>query len=210
MLSFPTTAYVGRLMPKEAFYKNLTLSRDVREKFVSDIKRIVLEYKLTPDTINVEPGDEVDEILVLTMELKNHDLDYRIVEQIARQNPHQLLFLIKYLNKGQLALYLHKLYKTEWLPLEHLQLEARGFTLDKIWEGFIEQIALESAEGELKNSELPIEERLKKQEIILRMQKEIDRLDRLSRNEKQPKKRFELFTQLQVLQKRLYQVQNGQ
>lgn len=203
MLSFPTTAYVGRLMPKEAFYKNLTLRREIREGFVSDIKRIVLEYKLAPDTINVEPGDEMDEILVLAIELKKPDLDYRIVEHIARQNPHQLLFLIKYLNTAQLALYYHKLYKTEWLPFDDLHLEARGFTLDKIWEGFVEQIALDSAEYGLKNSDLPIEDRLKKQEIILRLQKEIDRLDRLSRNEKQPKKRFVLYTQLQVLKKQL-------
>ncbi len=203
MLGFPTTAYVGCLMPKESFYKNLTLSRDIREKFVSDIKRIVLEYKLAPDTINVEPGNEADEILVLAIELKKPDFDYRIVEHIARQNPHQLLFLIKYLDKGQLALYFHKLYKTEWLPIQDLYLESRGFTLDKIWEGFVEQIALEIKECGLHNSESPIEERLKKQEIILRLQKEIDRMDRLSRNEKQPKKRFELYTQLQLLKQTL-------
>lgn len=203
MLSFPTRAYVGRIMPKEAFYKNLTLSREVREKFVSDIKRIVLEYKLAPDTINVEPGNDVEEILCLVIELKKSNLDYRIVENIARQNPHQLLFLIKYADQGQLALYFHKLCKTEWLPLEELRLDTGGFTMDKIWEGFVEQIALGNAKGDIQNIELPIEERLKKQEIILRLQKEIDRLERLSRNEKQPKKRFELYTQLQGLKRQL-------
>ncbi len=203
MLSFPTRAYVGRIMPKEAFYKNLTLSREVREKFVSDIKRIVLEYKLAPDTINVEPGNDVEEILCLVIELKKSNLDYRIVENIARQNPHQLLFLIKYADQGQLALYFHKLCKTEWLPLEELRLDTGGFTMDKIWKGFVEQIALGNAKGDIQNIELPIEERLKKQEIILRLQKEIDRLERLSRNEKQPKKRFELYTQLQGLKRQL-------
>lgn len=203
MLSFPTRAYVGRIMPKEAFYKNLTLSREVREKFVSDIKRIVLEYKLAPDTINVEPGNDVEEILCLVIELKKSNLDYRIVENIARHNPHQLLFLIKYADQGQLALYFHKLCKTEWLPLEELRLDTGGFTMDKIWEGFVEQIALGNAKGDIQNIELPIEERLKKQEIILRLQKEIDRLERLSCNEKQPKKRFELYTQLQGLKRQL-------
>lgn len=53
MLTFPSTAAVGRIMPKEAFYKRLTLSREIRDNFVADVKRIVMEYKLAPDTINI-------------------------------------------------------------------------------------------------------------------------------------------------------------
>ena len=42
-----------------------------------------------------------------------------------------------------------------------------------------------------------------KQEFILNLQKEIDKLEKRSRKEKQPKKRFELFTQLQTVKKKL-------
>ena len=71
-----------------------------------------------------------------------------------------------------------------------------------VWEGFIEQIALQENVGPV-NDSLSIPEKLKKQDTILKLQKEIDKLERLSRNEKQPKKRFELFTQLQDLKKLL-------
>jgi hypothetical protein len=50
---------------------------------------------------------------------------------------------------------------------------------------------------------LSVPEKLKKQDTILKLQKEIEKLERLSRNEKQPKKRFELYTQLQGLKKKL-------
>ncbi len=209
MLTFPRKAAVGRVMPKEAFYKRLTLTSEIREKFVSDVKRIVMEYKLAPDTLNVEKGSEISEILVLSIEAKKKDIDYRIVENIARQNSHKLLFLIKFEDQGQLALYCRKLYKTSWLPLGSLKLDAKGFNLDSIWEGFIEQIALTNAECKMQNAELSIYERLKKQDTILKLQKEIDKLERLSRNEKQPKKRFELFTRLQGLRKTLLQMQNA-
>ncbi|MDD4591739.1 MAG: DUF4391 domain-containing protein [Parabacteroides sp.] len=80
-------------------------------------------------------------------------------------------------------------------------MDAKGLNLDSIWEGFIEQIALQ---GNVPVDErLSIPEKLKKQDTILKLQKEIDKLERLSRNEKQPKKRFELFTQLQGLKKEL-------
>jgi len=206
MLNFPAKASVGRNMPKEAFYKHLTLNSELREKFVSDVKRLVLEYKLSPDTLNIEKDGETTEILVLYIELKKQDLDYRIVETIARQNSHKLLFMLQYQEQGQLALYYGKLYKTEWKPITNLNLEARGLDLDSLWDGFIEQIALQNT---IVSScdRLTVDEKLKKQETILKMQKEIDKLERLSRSEKQPKKRFELFTHLQSLKKKLAEEQ---
>jgi hypothetical protein len=202
MLNFPAKALVGRNMPKEAFYKHLSLSSELREKFISDIKRIVLEYKLSPDTLNLEKNAETSEILVLSIELKKQEPDYRLVESIARQNAHKLLFLLKFQEQGQLALYYGKLYKTDWMPLKDLKLEARGFNLDSIWEGFIEQIALQENIVPSRNS-LTVDEKLKKQDTILKLKKEIDKLERLSRSEKQPKKRFELFARLQGLKKEL-------
>ncbi|MEQ8235200.1 MAG: DUF4391 domain-containing protein [Syntrophomonadaceae bacterium] len=195
-------------MPKEAFYKRLTLSAEIRDRFVADVKRIILEYKLAPGTINIEKGAEVSEILVLTIELKKRTIDYRIVENIARQNVHKLLFLIKAEDQGQLALYYNKLYKTAWMPLAELNLKAQGLNLDSIWEGFIEQIALQENAVPASNS-LSMPEKLKKQDAILKLQKEIKKIERLARNEIQPKKRFELFTQLQKLKKKLLEMQNG-
>jgi antitoxin component of RelBE/YafQ-DinJ toxin-antitoxin module len=199
VLTFPSRAAVGRIMPKEAFYKRLTLSSEIRDKFVADVKRIVMEYKLSPDTINIEKGAEVSEILVLSIELKKQEMDYRILENIARQNAHKLIFLLKFEDQGQLALYYSKLYKTSWMPPTDLKLDARGLNLDDIWNGFIERIAIQ--EDVPIDDRLSVPEKIKKQDTILKLQKEIEKLERLSRNEKQPKKRFELFTQLQALKK---------
>lgn len=200
MLNFPSKTVVGRIMPKEAFYKRLTLSSQIREKFVSDIKRIAMEYKLSADTLNLETDGDISEILVLSIELKKQSLDYRIIENIARQNVNKLLFLIKYEEQGQLAVYFGKLYKTNWKLLSDITLEAKGNNLDKIWEGFVEQIALQDDVVPNKKT-LSIAEKMKKQDIILKLLKEIDKLERLSRNEIQPKKRFELYTRLQGLKK---------
>lgn len=202
MLTFPQKAVVRRIMPKEAFYKHLNLSGEIRDKFISDVKRIVMEYKLASDTINIEAGEEISEILILSIELKKLDMDYRIIENIARQNAHKLLFLIKFEVQGQLALYYNKLYKTAWMPLTDLDLDVKGLNLDSIWEGFIEQIGLHEDIIPSCDS-LSVTDKLKKQDKILKLQREVEKLERLSRNEIQPKKRFELYTQLQELKKKL-------
>lgn len=201
MLNFPSKAAVGRIMPKEAFYKRLVLSSELRSKFVSDIKRITMEYKLSPETLNVENAGEISEILVLSIDLKKKDVDYRIIENIARQNAHKLLFLLKFGDEGQLALYYNKLYKTKWTPLTEINLVTNGLNIGDIWEGYIEQIAIQEEVNN--NEDISVDEKLMKQEVILNLQKEIDKLEKRSRKEKQPKKRFELFTQLQTVKKKL-------
>lgn len=202
MLAFPSKATVGRPMPKEAFYKNLTLKNDIRERFVSDIKRIVLEYKLAPDTLNVEKGEEVVEILVLSIELKQKEIDYRIVETIARQNAHKLIFLIKYQEETQLSLYYKKLYKSDWMSIQDVTLDVRGLNLDSIWSSFVEQIAVRQ-DIKITHENIDVSKILEQQEKVLKLQKEVDKLEKASRNERQPKKRFELYTKLQELKKML-------
>ena len=196
MIQFPSATAVGRILPKEAFYKRLPLSTELKEKFVTDVKRITLANSLTAATLNLMQGTEISEILVLVIDLKKQEFDGRIIENIARQNKHQLVFLLRYEGSAKLAVYYRKLYTTEWAPLDDLKLAATGFTLDDVWNGFLEQIAftkdiVHSDSGE------NINERLARQDAILKLQKEIDKQEKLARSEKQPKKKFELYQQLQ-------------
>ena len=200
MIAFPSTAHVGKTMPKEAFYRQLNLSPELKEKFVSDVRRITMEYALTAESINVDKSDELAEILVLTIQLKKQEFDNRIVEAIARQNKHKLVFLLAYEDQ-QLALYSSKLYKTLWMPAEDIKLEARGQSIPAIWEGFVEQIAL--TEEKPAAAPMSIEERLRRQEQIAKLRKDMEKLEAKTRKEIQPKKKFELYQQVQTLRKQL-------
>ena len=196
MIQFPSATVVGRVMPKEAFYKHLTLSSDLKEKFVSDVKRITISNSLTPATLNLEEGTEISEILVLTIDLKKQQFDGHIVESIARQNPHKLLFLLRFEDKAQLAVYYAKLYTTAWVLYEDITLTAKGFTLDAVWQCFLEQIALQ--DGLTKHSpDENINTKLQRQEMILKLQKEIEKLEKRTQSEFQPKKKFDFYQQLQ-------------
>jgi hypothetical protein len=208
MIHLPSATTVGRVLPKEAFYQHLTLSGDLKEKFVADIKRITLSNSLTAATLNLEAGDEINEILVLTVELKKQQFDGRIVENIARQNPHKLLFLLRFEDKAQLAVYYGKLYTTAWVPDDEITLQVKGFTLDAVWQGFLEQIALRDSLTEVLPGE-DFDTRLQRQERILKLQKEIEKLEKRTQSEVQPKKKFELYRQLQELNKKLEDIENA-
>ena len=52
-LFFPSATRVHRRMPKEAFYKRLTLTTALKEKFVSDVDRIFIENSLTMDNLRL-------------------------------------------------------------------------------------------------------------------------------------------------------------
>jgi len=191
MIAFPSTTYVGRVLPKEAFYQRLALNNELKGKFISDVQHITLQNSLTAATLRLEPCEQVTEILLLVIDLKRRDYDLRIIETIARQNPHKLVFFLRYEGKGQLAILYNKLYFLPWKPWDKLTLEARGFTLDEVWDGFLEQIAL--AEEKTSLSELPVEKRIARMEARRKLQKEIDKAEKLARAEKQPKKRFEMY-----------------
>lgn len=92
MIDFPGNTLVKRRLPKEAFYKHLPLSAALKSKFVSDVDCIILENSLTRKNLNLARDSEIKEIMLLSITLKKQNFDGKIVEAIARQNPHQLIF----------------------------------------------------------------------------------------------------------------------
>lgn len=208
MIDFPASTVVRRRLPKEAFYKHLPLSAALKAKFVSDVDRIVVENSLTKGNLNLAKESEIKEILLLSITLKKEDFDGKIVEAIARQNPHKLIFLLAYEDERQLAVYHSKLYRTDWLKDDELSLTLKGNTLDEIWDDLVRQIAI-SSEAVLQRKDQPIEEQLKDQDEIDRLGKLIKKTETAAWKEQQPKKRFELYSKLRDYQKQLEEITNG-
>ncbi len=202
MIDFPAATAVHRRMPKEAFYKHLPLTKPLKDKFISDVDRIFVENSLTKDNLNLTVDSEIKEILLLSISLKRQEFDAKIVEAIARQNPHKLVFQLVFEENCQLALYHGKLYRTVWMPSEGVSLSARGYSLSEIWDGLIEQIALYEERTETPAGR-SIDERLAVQERILKLEKLIEKTEAAAWKEQQPKKRFELYSRVQKYKKEL-------
>lgn len=209
MVDFPKSTIVHRRMPKEAFYKNLSLSAALKEKFVSDVDKIYVENSLTKENLNLAVESEIKEILLLSIELKRREFDAKVVEAIARQNPHRLIFILSYGHKRQLAIYCGKLYRSVWMNEDEVDLIAEGFSLDEIWKHLAEKIALRDERAD-RVSMLSLDERLALQEQIIKLEKQIEKTESAAWKEQQPKKRFELYSRVQAYKKELEELKNGQ
>ena len=207
MINLPASTTVHRRLPKEAFYKHLSLTTARKGKFVSDVESIFVENSLTSQTLNFHTESETKEILLLQVNLKKAEFDAKIIEAIARQNPHRLIFLLAYEDQRQLAVYYGKLYRTQWVPADTVNLTARGSTLDEVWNSFIEQTALQE-ERVRPSDKMSIDERLTLQDRILKLEKQIAKTEKAAWREQQPKKRFELYTKLQKYRQELNDIKS--
>ena len=208
MIEFPAATAVHRRLPKEAFYKHLPLTKILKEKFVSDVDRIVVENSFTKENLNLASDAEIKEIMLLSISLKNQEFDGKVIEAIARQNPHKLVFLLSFEDQQQLAIYHNKLYRTLWMGHDEIALKLQGYSLDEMWDSFIEQIALYEEHAE-QTEDLSIEDRLEIQDQILKLEKQIDKTENAMWKEQQPKKKFELHTRLREYQKKLEDLKHG-
>lgn len=194
MIDFPESTKTNRRIPKEAFYKHLSLSTALKSKFVSDISRIVAENSLTKENLNLVKDSGIKEILLLSIELKKQDYDQRIIEAIAKGNPHKLVFLMSYEDQKQLAVYYQKLYMTEWMPEAKVELHLSGDSLEDIWSGLVRQIAI-GPDTQI-SSKMSLDDQLMRQDEILQLQQQIKKLEKAAWGETQPKKKFDLYQDL--------------
>lgn len=208
MIEFPAATAVHRRLPKAAFYKHLSLTKILKEKFVSDVDRIMVENSFTKENLNLAADAEIKEIMLLSISLKSQEFDGKVIEAIARQNPHKLVFLLSFENQEQLAVYHNKLYRTLWMNHDEIALKLQGYSLDEIWDSFIEQIAPHE-ECAKQTEDLSIEDRLALQDQILKLEKQIDKTENAMWKEQQPKKKFELHSRLREYQKKLEDLKHG-
>ena len=208
MIDFPAATAVHRRLPKEAFYRHLPLTKMLKDKFVSDVDRIVVENSLTKENLNLTADSDIEEILLLSIALKKQEFDGKVIEAIARQNPHKLVFLLTFEDSRQLALYRGKLYRTRWMEASEVNLRPQGFSLAEIWDGFAEQIALYEERAQ-NSAALSVDERIARQEQIIKLEKLIEKTEAAAWKEQQPKKQFELYTRLRGYRKELEELKGG-
>lgn len=102
--------------------------------------------------------------------------------------------ILEYSGQVKLAVYHKKLMLTEWQSPENLSVELKGLDLDTVWENMIIQIGqIQLSDGNTLDEQIFLDEQKEK------LQKEITRLEKLARAEKQPKKKFELVQRIRKL-----------
>lgn len=211
MLGFPASTEFGKRIPKQKFYENLDVSPALRRVFVDQIRLVYWRNKLAASTLNIAAGEAVAEIEVFEVRLNDSQLDEAVLKQIDKEIPYHILFILTCDGKaqawigykeasasGKAAFKVNKYYHTDWMAEDGLKLRIDGLNMDAVWDNFIIQVGgVELEQGNSLDEQIAVDER--KEKLI----KEIEKLEKQARNEKQPNKKFELAQKAKALKKQL-------
>ena len=188
-------------IPKTAIFATFQMNPSEKAKINEDISRISITNEFSKTKINIEEGSEAKSFFVINIILKNKDFSNTTIMKIAKLIPQNILMVLNFEEEVKLAVYHTKLLQTEWMSKESCIIEVKGMNLDAVWENIIAGIG-----GLEQNSTSSIEEQLALKEKKEKLKKEIAKLEKQARAEKQPNKKFDLVKKIKNMEKELYQL----
>ncbi len=99
LFEYPASAAFGRVLPKSKIYEHAEPSSAVKEMFIRQVEKIVWQYKLSPETVNLKDTEAVPEIQIFSIILKSGELSTEVLRCIDKAIPLPIIFEL--LNEGK-------------------------------------------------------------------------------------------------------------
>lgn len=215
MITLPQRTLYNKRIPKNKFYEKLDANTKLKEKFVEQIDSITWKYKLSKDTINIEPTGAVEEIQVFEVVLRQKSVSKDILQNIDRAIPYPILYILKFDGQAKLSIAYKARNKSddskatvdsycesEWMAYEDISMDlTSGRNLQAIYENIIKTLLkVDVGENEA------VDEAVGRQKAIDKLIQEIARLEAKVKTEKQFNKKVELNIELQKKKKELMDI----
>ncbi len=198
-MELPKTCLVDRSIPKKTFYEKVNISNSIKEEFIDKLSKIYWKYKISEDTIHISKTEEVEEIEVFELELKEKYNSKNLISIITKNIPYPILFCIKYENEFQYAIrYNDDIFFSEWN--KELDFKFTALNISLIYENIIKSIT------NVDDNVLELEIGIQKQKEIEKINSEIKKLESKIRSEKQFNIKVQYNEQLNRLKERLKNV----
>ena len=213
MLGLPKSTEFNRRIPKQKFYENLSVTPALKRVFIDQIKVIYWRNKIAATTLNLAAGETVTEVEIFEVRLNDPKLDVSVLQQIDKEIPYHIIFLLEYEGKfqawtaykeeatsGSNAFKVGTYYHTDWLSESELPLKIDGLSIDKVYENFVRQIAGDALQSDSNES---LKESVERAERRQQLEKQIAALQAKVRKEKQLNKQMQMNAELKRLKKEL-------
>jgi hypothetical protein len=180
--------------------------------FVQQVDSIIWKNKLSKETIRLEPKDDIEEIQVFEIRLKQKSDTREILRSIDKAIPYPILHVLLYEDQLKLSMaykerskndenkfVVRSYHESDWQPTEMLQFNViQGLDLKAVYENIIRQLLTVQAKPE---DELKVT--LERQERIEKLTKDCEKLESNIRREKQFNRKVEMNMKLQQNRKEL-------
>ena len=198
MLGLPKSTEIHKSLPKTDIYAKFQMNTAEKAKIDADISRIVIVNEVSAAKLNLPPSERIQTFFVLQVTLKRKEFSEKTLITLSKLIPQNMVLLLEHEGQAKLAVYYTRLLQTPWCNADMFSLEVKGISMDAVWENVIVQIG-----GIQIQSGNTLEQQLIQDEQRAKLEKEIARLEKQARAEKQPKKKFELVQRINKLKGRL-------
>lgn len=214
-LGLPESTRVKRSLPKAQLYKRFDWKPLQRESFDGDVARLDFVNWIAPRTLPaIAEGQEVKEIFVVEVTLKTRDFDTKNISLLAKSIPQRVVYLIRYEDEAMLAVFYTRLFLTPWQHAEGMSLQVNGLNLDAVWENIVRVVANVgtslcdvSNDADANHNQhaqgMSLQAQIIANEQRAKIERQIAALERQMNVTKQPRRKRELFIELQKLKNTL-------
>lgn len=202
MIELPRACVVDKFIPKKTFYEKVNISNSIREEFTDKLSKIYWKYKISEDTINVSKTEDIEEIEVFELELKEKYNCKNLIRIITKNIPYPILFYIKYENDFQYAIkYNEEIYFSEWN--NEVTFNFNGLNIKIVYDNIVKIIT------NIDKSANDLEKEINRQNKIIYLEKEISKLECKIRSEKQFNIKVQYNEQIAKLKKKIEELKNN-
>ena len=202
MIELPRACVVDKCIPKKTFYEKVNISNSIREEFTDKLSKIYWRYKISEDTINLSKTEDVEEIEVFELELKEKYNCKKIVRAITKNIPYPILFYITYEEDFQYAIkYNDEIFFSEWN--DNTSFTFSGLNIEFIYDNIVKTIT------NVDDSVKDLDSEIQRQNEILKLENEIKKLEGKIRSEKQFNIKVQYNEQITKLKKKIEELNNN-
>lgn len=141
MMNLPKSTEVKRPLPKSQIYKRFDWKPSQRDSFDANVSHLDFVNWISPRTLPaIAEVEEVKEIYVVEVTLKKRDFDTRNIALLAKSIPQRVIYLLRFDDEAMLVVYHIKLFSTPWQHAEGMSLRLDGLNLDIVWENIVREI----------------------------------------------------------------------
>lgn len=196
MIELPKVCIVNKVVPKKVFYDRIQVSGSLKKEFIEKIEKIYWKYKISEDNLHISKTDEIEEIEVFQIILKEKYNAKNILNFITKAIPYPILFEIICNDEFIYAIqYNNDIIYSKWN--ENIKFEIDGLDLSIVYENLVRQV------GNIVDNKAELKLELEKQKYIAELEKEIKSLRNKIIQEKQFNRKVELNQKLRKLEKEM-------
>lgn len=207
MFELSSKTQVNRKFKMTELYKVMGADKTVKAD-AANVLSVTLTNVLNKDTLNFTAKGEVKEIYLFEILLNAKTVPQIFISSLDKATNFHTVFILKYgmeemlygafKEYGEKGMKVGKYYFTDWTVKKSVSLPLGVNSLDEIYTAIIDEIIpIAARQGE------STKDFVARYGEVIKLKKEIEKLQRLVDNEKQSKRRFELNDELKQKKKEL-------